>query len=395
MGINTNIIRQDFTILKKDIIYFDSACVSLKPKQVVDAINSYYNEFPGCGSRSSHKFGREVTEQVELTRRKIAKFFGARRSEEIIFTRNTTEGINLVAQTYPFKKGDKIIISDKEHNSNLIPWQELKKKKGIILEIFKFGDIESFKEKIKGARLASFVQTSNLDGTTQNVQEMIKIAHKEGAKVLIDGAQSAPHKEINLKKLDTDFFVASGHKMLGPSGTGILYGKKEELEKLELFISGGETVKDSQYNSYVIEDIPQRFEAGLQNYAGIIGLGAAIDYLKKIGMNNIQKKETELNKKLTQELLKIKGLKIIGPENAEERGGVISFNIEGINPHDIALQLDASSNIMIRSGYHCCHSWFNSHKIDGSARASLYFYNTTEEIDKFLEALEKALKILK
>jgi len=395
MSFDVQKIRQDFSVLKKNIVYFDSSCVSLKPNQVINAMNEYYTEFPGCGNRSNHRFGREVTERVELSRRKVGKFFNTKKSEEIIFTKNTTEGINLVANSFNFVKGDKILISDKEHNSNLIPWQILAKNKGLLLDTYKFGDLESFKQHAKNAKLASFVHTSNLDGSTQDAKELIRIAHDFGAKVLIDGAQSAPHKEINLKKFDADFFVASGHKMLGPSGTGILYGKKEELEKLSLFIAGGETVKDSTYKDFVVEDVPFRFEAGLQNYAGILGLGAAVDYLQKVGLNNIEKHELTLNKKLTESLLKIKGVNILGPTSSEKRGGITSFNINGIDPHDIALQLDASANIMIRSGYHCCHSWFNANKISGSARASLYLYNTEDEVKLFIKSLETALKILK
>ncbi len=394
MSLNIQKIRQDFTVLKKDLIYFDSACVSLKPDQVINVMNKYYTDFPSCGSRSSHKFGRQVTEQVELARKKVKDFFSAKKNEEIIFTKNTTEGINLIAHTFPFEKGDKVIISDKEHNSNLIPWQILARKKGIILETYKFGDVESFKTKIKGARLASFVHTSNLDGTTQDVRELINIAQDAGAKTLIDGAQSAPHKELNLKKIGSDFFVCSGHKMLGPSGTGILYGKEDSLKELDMFITGGETVKNSTYSDNVIEDLPNRYEAGLQNYAGIMGLGAAIDYLKKIGLDEIRKHEFNLNRRITDKIQTIPGVKILGGK-AEERSGIISFNIAKIDPHEIALQLDASKNIMIRSGHHCCHSWFNANKINGSARASLYFYNSEEEADLFSDSLEKTANLLK
>jgi len=334
-------IREDFKVLERDIIYMDSSCVSLKPRQVTQEINKYYEEYPACGGRSNHRLARQVTESMEQSRKSISKLFNSKKTQEIIFTKNTTESLNTVANSFPFKKDDKILISDKEHNSNLVPWQNLAKRKGLKLELFKFGDLDDFEKKVKNAALTSFVQSSNIDGSTQDAKEMISIAHKYGVKTMIDGAQSAPHKEVNLRKLDTDFFCASGHKMLGPSGTGILYGKEEELEKLPAFIVGGETVKDTTYESYEEEDIPHKFEAGLQNYAGIIGFGAAAKYLMRIGLKNIKKHELKLNSLITDKLSKIKDLTILGPKNPEERGGIVSFNVKGVDPHDIALQLDS------------------------------------------------------
>lgn len=386
--------RKDFPVLQKKIIYMDSSCVSLKPTQVVDEMNKYYNEYPACGGRSNHRLGVQVTNAIEESRKKASNFFNSKK-DEIVFTKNTTESINILANSLGLKKGEKVLISNKEHNSNLVPWQVLAKNKGINLEFYEFDNHESFSKKVIGARLASFVNTSNLDGSSQDVKELTRIAHESGAKVMIDGAQSAPHKEINVKKIGAEFYAASGHKMLGPSGTGILYGKREELESLNQFITGGETVKDTTYESHEIEDVPHRFEAGLQNYAGIIGLGAAFDYLNKVGLNNIQKFETKLNKIMTDELKNIKELSILGPEDPEKRSGIVSFNIKGIDPHDIALQLDSQQKIMIRSGYHCCHSWFNANNIKGSARASLYFYNTEDEVRKFVETLKKSISILK
>ena len=394
LGFSPEKYRKDFEILNKGIIYMDSSCMSLKPKQVVEAMNNYYNEFPACGGRSNHRLARKVTDKVEETRSRVAKYFNSR-ANDIIFTKNSTEGINIVANSLEFKEGDIILLIDKEHNSNLIPWQRIAGIKKLKIEFFEFGNIDDFTKKVKGVSLASFVQTSNLDGSSQDVKEMIRIAHEAGVKVLVDGAQSAAHKSIDLKKMGADFFVASGHKMLGPSGTGILFGKAEELEALKPFIVGGETVKDSNYESAEMEDIPHRFEAGLQNYAGIIGLGEAISYLEKVGPENIRNHEKKLNKIISWEISKIEGLTILGPQNPEERGGVISFTVEGLDPHDVALQLDNASDIMVRSGYHCCHSWFNAHNIKGSVRASLYFYNTEDEALKFCEALKGAIQILK
>lgn len=395
---NIEKIREDFQIYNREIngktpIYMDSACVTLKPNQVVDAMNKYYYEFPACASRSSHFFGKEVTEKIHEARIIVQKFINARKKSEIIFTRNTTEGINLIANSIKLEKGDAILISDKEHNSCLIPFQLLKDK-GIVLKIFEFGSLNDFQDKLtKDVKLVATAITSNLDGTSNPVKEIIKLSHKNKSLVLLDGAQAVPHKEINVKKLDCDFLAFSGHKMLGPSGVGVLYGKIKLLEKLNQFIVGGETVKNSTYENFEIEDIPERFEAGLQNYSGIIGLAEAIKYLQKIGIKNIQKHEQELNQYISERLIEI-GIEILGGNDYKKRSGIISFNIKGIHPHEVAGILNESSNIMVRSGLHCVHSWFNANQIDGSVRISLYIYNTKEECDIFLEEITKINKLI-
>jgi len=394
MPIQAEKTRKDFEVLKKGIIYFDSACMSLKPKQVVEKINEYYNEYPACAGRSSHKLGKRLEHEILVARKKISNFINAKKPDEIIFTRNTTESINLVVNSFGLKKGDAVLISDKEHNSNLVPWIMLRNKIGIKLKTFEFANLNDFEKHLTGdVKLVSVAQTSNLDGTSQDVKEMARIAHKKGAKILVDAAQSIPHRGIDVRKMDADFVAFSGHKMLGPSGTGVLYGKMHELEKLSPFITGGDTVKNTTYNSAEMENIPARFEAGLQDYAGIVGLGAAVDYLKKIGMKNIEKHEIILNKIITDGL-KDK-VELIGPENPEERGGIFSFNIKNLEPHEVALILDHSTNIMIRSGMHCVHSWFNARKMKGSARASLYLYNTEQEARRFVEEVSKIAKIVR
>jgi cysteine desulfurase/selenocysteine lyase len=402
MLLNTDKIRPDFPVLQKQIkgkpiIYFDNACYSLKPIQVIDKINEYYKEYPACGGRSLHKLGKRVDNEVSTSRKLIKKFFNARSEKEIVFTKNTTEGINLIANSLDFKEGDIILTTNKEHNSNLLPWQRLVKHKKIKHEIIDFDNIiEDLKNKInKNVKLISIVHSSNLDGTTIPAKEVIKIAHENDALVLLDAAQSAPHKEINVRKLDVDFLACSGHKMLGPSGTGILYSKYHLLDEMKPFLIGGETVKDSTYDSFIAEEPPEKFEAGLQNYAGIIGLSEAVRYLMKIGRDNINKHEIELNKKITVELISLNNIELIGPEDAALRSGIFSFNIKDIDMHSIALMLDESQNIMLRSGAHCVHSWFNAHNKRGSARASLYLYNTKEECDVFVESVKDILKILK
>jgi len=328
----------------------------------------------------------------------MAKFVGAKKAEEIVFTRNTTEAINLISHSLEFKKGDVVLTTDREHNSNLLPWQFLSKKAGVEHKIiysdanmeFDLGKFEEIARE--GVRLVSFVHSSNLDGYTLPAREIIRIAHEHGALVMLDGAQSAPHKPVDVRKLDVDFFALSGHKMLGPSGIGVLYGRYELLDKLEPFMLGGDTVQNSTYDSYTLLKPPEKFEAGLQNYAGDIGIAEAARYLEKVGKEKIEKHENDLNKFISERLLQIKGTSIIGPKQVEMRGGIVSFNIEGLNHHDVAIMLDGN-NIMVRSGQHCVHSWFNAHNIPGCARLSLYLYNTKEECEIFLEKVSEISKL--
>lgn len=381
-------------------VYFDNACMSLKPLSVIKAMNEYYYDYPACGSRSGHKLGEIVTKKVEASRKKVAEFIGAKHTEEIIFTRNTTEGINLIAHSLKLNSGDIILGTDKEHNSNLIPWQILAKKIGVIHKIVPSKpdntfDLKKFESLMSGkVKLVAMVHTSNLDGVSIPVKEIIKIAHEHGALALLDAAQAAPHKKIDVADLDVDFLACSGHKMLGPTGTGVLYGKKHLLKNLEPFLTGGETVEYSTYSNHKLLPSPEKFEAGLQNYAGIIGLGEAVTYLQKIGYDNIAEQEYILNKYLTDEILKISRVKIIGPTDPRLRAGIINFYIEDIDSHQIALLLDETANVMIRSGQHCVHSWFNAKNIKTSARASLYFYNTMAEAEIFISSLNKIMKIL-
>lgn len=396
-------IREDFPILKdgisgKPVVYMDSACMSLKPRQVVQAMNEYYEKYPACAGRSMHKLSKMVTDKVADARKTVARFLGAGKAEEVVFTRNATEAINLVSYALDFKKGDVVLTSDREHNSNLLPWQLLSKRMGVkhrvipSKEDMEF-DLEKFKEMMREkVKLVSIVHTSNLDGYTLPAGEIIKIAHEHGALVMLDGAQSAPHRQIDVRKLDADFFALSGHKMLGPSGTGVLYGKYALLERMSPFMIGGDTVQNSTYDSHVLLKPPEKFEAGLQNYAGSIGLGEAVRYIERIGRERIERHEVELNRLISGRLLQMDGVSILGPEQPELRGGVISFNIEGLNHHDIAIMLD-EKDIMVRSGQHCVHSWFNAHKMAGCVRASLYLYNTKEEAEKFVDAVAEISKL--
>ena len=401
--LNDKKIKEDFPLLKsqfngKPLVYLDSACMSLKPKQVVDAMDEYYLEYPACSGRSSHRLGEKVTQKVKEARQIMASFINAK-EQEVVFTRNTTEGINLIANSLDFKSGDVVLTTDKEHNSNLIPWQRLEKTKGIRHEIVRSNDdgtfnLERFKDSIKGVRLVSMVHTSNLDGVTIPAEEIIRIAHESGALVLLDAAQSIPHKRIDVKKLDVDFLAFSGHKMAGPTGTGVLYGKYKLLEKLEPFMVGGDTVEDSTYDGHEMLPAPEKFEAGLQDYAGIIGLGEAVRYVQAIGFDEIEKREYELNRYITEQLNKFPGMRILGPDDPALRSGIISFVIENADMHQVALILDGTSNVMIRSGRHCVHSWLNDRGIKNSARVSLYFYNTMEDAETFVNCVSKIIKII-
>jgi cysteine desulfurase/selenocysteine lyase len=389
-------IRQDFPVFDKGITYMDSACMSLKPRQVLWAMNEYYNEYPACVGRSNHRLGERAKNAYEEARKTMAKFICAK-PEEIIFTRNTTEGINLVAHSLELKKGDAVLGTDKEHNSNLVPWQLLSAR-GVRHAVVRSKDDNTFDmDKFtallkKNVRLVSMVHTSNLDGVTNPAREIVKAAHDNGSLVLLDCAQSAPHKEIDVGRIGADFIAFSGHKMLGPTGTGVLYARKDAVKRLKPFMTGGDTVKNTTYEGHELLEPPALFEAGLQDYAGMIGMAAAAKYLKSVGLNDIEKHEVGLNRKLSEGLVQLGG-QIIGPSDAGLRGGVTSFNIEGIDYHQVALMLDKVAGVMVRSGQHCVHSWFNAHGIKGSVRSSLYLYNNEKDIDVFIDGMRKISRL--
>ncbi len=395
-------IRDDFPYLRKRAemevpIYFDNACMTMKPRQVIDAMNDYYYNFPGCGGRSIHKLGTKVTEAYDNAREEIRRFLNAGRKEECIFTKNATEGINILAYSLPLEKGDRVLLTDKEHNSNLVPWHRMEIMRGVRLDCVPSNpdntfNLENFKEMLSpDVKFVSMVHTSNLDGVSIPAKDIIEIAHDHGAKIMLDGAQSAPHMPVNVRELDVDFYVISVHKMVGPSGMGILYGKYELLEDLNPFIVGGDTVVKTTYSKSEFHHPPEKFEGGLQNYAGAIGTGAAANYLTRIGLKNIRAHENKLNQYITREIIDIPQVKIIGPEDASKRAGIVSFNIEGVDSHDVAIMMDDSSDILIRSGMHCVHPWFYDRDISGSARASFYAYNTLEEARLFVDTLKMVI----
>ena len=382
------------------VTYFDNACQSLRPRAVLEAINGYYFASSACSGRSMHRLAERVSRDCDRVRGEVAKFLNASRKEEIVFTRNTTEGINLVANVLDWQKGDAVLLSDKEHNSNLIPWQRLAQKRGVLVKIVPSKadnsfDLAAFERLLDNTvRLVSLAETSNLDGTSIPAHEIVAKAHQNGSLVLLDAAQTAPHKRIDVRALDPDFVAFSGHKLLGPSGTGVLYGKYRLLERLEPFLVGGGTVLSSTYDSHQFLPPPEKFEAGLQDYAGIIGLGAAIDYLEAVGFATIETQDLLLNRFITEHIREIPRLRVIGPADPAQRGGIVSFYLEGIDSHRIALMLDQMAGIMVRSGQHCVHSWFNARNIEGSVRASAYFYNTLEEAELLVNSLHKIARVL-
>ena len=388
-------LRKDFPILNSDDspIYFDSACMTLRPSQVIDAVIEYYTDYPACGGRSVHKLSWQVTENFEMARDSLRRFLGAEKPSEIVFTKNATEGMNIVASGLNLGKGDKVLTSDKEHNANVVPWHHLAKYQGINYEVLPardnyYFDTELLKEKLTSdTKLFSFVHTSNLDGYTNPAKEIIEICHDKNVKVMMDAAQSVPHQDVNVVDLDVDFAAISAHKFCGPSGMGALYGKYDELSSLIPPFVGGSTVVNSTYNDYKLLPPPSCFEPGLQDYAGAIGSGVAADYITKIGRKNIYEHEIKLNTLMTERLKNVDGIDVVGPPNPKERGGIMSFNLEGWDPTEIAMHLDEEYNIAIRSGMHCVHSWFNSRGIDGTARSSVYFYNTEDEVKRFTDSI--------
>tara|TARA_Y100001934_G_scaffold37179_1_gene42977 strand:+ start:5842 stop:7041 length:1200 start_codon:yes stop_codon:yes gene_type:complete len=388
-------IRRDFPILNSENspAYLDSACMTLRPRQVIDAVTEYYTDYPACGGRSVHKLSWQVTENFEMARDSLRRFLGAEKPSEIVFTKNATEGMNIVASGLNLGKGDKVLTSDKEHNANVVPWHHLAKYKGIEYDVLPakdnyYFDIELLKEKLTSdIKLFSFIHTSNLDGYTNPAKEIVEICHDKNVKVMIDAAQSVPHQDVNVVDLDVDFAAISAHKFCGPSGMGALYGKYDELSSLIPPFVGGSTVVNSTYNDYKLLPPPSCFEPGLQDYAGAIGSGVAADYITKIGRKNIYEHEIKLNTLMTERLKNVNGIEIVGPPNPKERGGIMSFNLKGWDPTEIAMHLDEEYNIAIRSGMHCVHSWFNSRGIDGTARSSVYFYNTEDEVKVFTDAI--------
>ncbi|MFP3166731.1 MAG: cysteine desulfurase [Nitrososphaeria archaeon] len=391
-------IRKDFPILSlKDFVYLDNAATSQKPVQVIEKMNLIYKTLNANVHRGIYKIAEDITEEYEQSRKEISSFINAS-EKEIVFTRNTTDSINLVAYSLlqKLKKGDKVVTTFLEHHSNLLPWRKISEIAGLKLELVKVTpegliDEEDYEKKVQDAKVVAFTHVSNVAGTIVEAKQLVKKAKESGALVLIDGAQAAPHLKVDVRELGTDFYAFSGHKMLGPTGIGILYGRKDLLEDLEPPFTGGEMVKEVHKEGQSWNDIPWKFEPGTPNYVGSIGLAEAIKYIKKIGIDEIDHYEKKLAAYLLEAVENIKGLRYVGPK--KDRAALVAFETKGIHPHDAAAFLDMKG-IAVRSGWHCAQPLQEELGfLNGTTRASLYFYNTFSEIDKLKTALEELVKI--
>ncbi len=395
-------IKKDFPLLEnRNIAYLDSGATTQKPKEVIEAIEKYYENSNANPHRGAYSLSIEATEQYENTRTKIAEFINAKHREEIIFSKNATESLNLIAYSYGMdnlKKDDEVVISIMEHHSNLVPWQKVTKTTGsklnymYINENYEISDEEIESKITDKTKIVGITHVSNVLGTINNVKKIIKYAHKKGAVVIVDASQSIPHMKIDVQDLDADFLVFSGHKMLAPLGIGVLYGKREILNNMTPFLMGGDMIEYVYEQETTFAPLPNKFEAGTQNVEGVIGLGAAIDYIQKIGYDKIQEKENEIISYARQELSKLDYLTLYLTPNAQNHSSVISFNIKGVHPHDVASILD-SENVCVRSGNHCAQPLMRFLGIDSTCRASFYFYNSKEDVDRLVSALNKAYKM--
>lgn len=388
--------RNDFPLLMQNkIIYIDNAATSQRPQCVIDAEGDFYKNYNANPLRGLYSLSVEATEVYENAREAVRKFIGAEKSNEIIFTRNTTESLNLVAYSYGLsnvKKGDEIVVSIMEHHSDLLPWQMVAETCGAelkFIECAKDGsiDLEKVKELITSrTKIVAMTQVSNVLGREYPVKEIAKLAHEKGAVMVVDGAQSTPHMRVDVTDLDADFFAFSGHKLLAPMGIGVLYGKEELLEKMPPFLSGGEMIDSVTRTSAVYAELPHKFEAGTVNAAGAAGLKAAIDYIKKVGFDYIGGREIALTSRAIEKMKKIPHVNIIGSENADEHTGIVTFTIDNVHPHDIS-EILAADGIAVRAGHHCAQPLLTHLGLNSTARASFAFYNTEDEVDKFTDSV--------
>lgn len=391
--------REDFKFFSEypDLVYFDNAATTQKPDVVLERMVRYYESENANPLRGVYDLSVKATDAYENARARTAEFIGAESASEIIFTRNASESLNLIAKSYGetfLKEGDEIVLTVMEHHSNLLPWQEVGKKTGaklVFLEPDKTGFIsdEEIKAKItEKTKLVSLAHISNVLGRKNPVEKVIKAAHDVGAVAVIDGAQAVPHTRVNVRELDADFYVFSGHKMLAPMGIGVVYGKKKLLNKMPPFLTGGEMIEYVELDSATYAEVPHKFEAGTVNVGGAVGLHAAMDYLDKVGFDYIEETELRLTNRLFEGMKAIPYIKIAGSENAEEHNGIITFTIDDVHPHDSASILN-DAKICVRAGHHCAQPLMKFLGFNSTLRASLYFYNTEEEVDRFLDSLTK------
>ena len=399
-------IRNDFPILSakvrgKELVYLDNGATVQKPSVVIEAINTYYTEYNSNIHRGVHHFSQVATTAYEEARGKLQSFINAPKLEEVIFTKGTTDSINLVASCFgrnSLNKGDEVIISAMEHHSNIVPWQMICDERDAVLKVIPINNkgellMEEYKKMLSDkTKLVAIIHISNTLGTINPVKEIIDLAHQKGALVLLDGAQAVPHIKVDVQALNCDFYAFSGHKIFGPTGVGILYGKSEYLNDMPPYQGGGDMIKEVTFEKTTYNCLPHKFEAGTPNIVGGIGLGVAVDYMQEVGIDLIKKREEELLTYATEKILKLEGIRIIG--EAENKAGVLSFVIEGLHPFDIGTLLD-QLGVAVRTGHHCTQPLMSFFEIPGTIRASFAFYNTTEEIDKLISGLERALAMLR
>ena len=403
-GFNVDLVREDFPILKqtvngKPLVYLDNAATSQKPQSVIDALVNYYTTENSNVHRGVHTLSQQATDDYEGARSKIKRFINASDEREIIFVRGTTEGINLVAQSFGrehLHEGDEIVISTMEHHSNIVPWQMLCEERGARLRVVPINDagellLDEY-ESMLGPRtkLVSMVHVSNALGTINPAKQIVDMAHQQGIPVLLDGAQAVPHASVDVHDLDCDFYAFSGHKVYGPTGIGILYGKADLLEAMPPYQGGGEMIKSVTFEKTIYNTLPHKFEAGTPNIAGSIGLGAAVDYVTNLGLDRIRSYERELLEYGTERLNGLSNVRLIG--TAREKSSVLSFVMEGIHPHDIGTILD-SEGVAVRTGHHCAQPVMDRFGVPATARASLAFYNTKEEIDALVKAIDQVIEV--
>ena len=393
-------LRKDFPLLSRPDapIYLDNACMTLKPRVVIDAVTRYYTDTPYCAGRAVYEGSHVVEEIVHTARADLARLLGGTPSATV-WTKNATEAINLVAHAFPWKTGDVVLTTDREHNSNLGPWQMLASR-GVKHEVVASRadgtiDIDAWRARLRagGVALVAAVHVSNLDGYATPARELAALAHEFGVPILFDGAQAAPHMPVDIKAIGADFYAVSLHKMLGPTGVGALLASQDALTRLGPFMTGGDTVARTTYEGAELLDAPAKFEAGLQNYAGIAGVAPAILYLRGVGLEKIHAHEVALARRVSDALRDVDGMHLIGAP-IETRAGIVPFALEKIDPHALAILLEDKHRMMVRSGDHCLHSWFNARGVPGAVRASFYLYNTTEEADAFAGAVKQLLQQL-
>ena len=402
MSFDVERIRADFPILNREtrsgvpVVYLDSTATAQKPVAVIEAMDAFYRQSNANIHRGIHTLAEEATAMYENARERIARFINAPSAKQVIYTRNTTESINLVAYTWAranLKPGDMVILTEMEHHSNLVPWQMLKAERGIRLEFIPVTedgllDLDIYRALLdQSPKLVSFTHMSNVLGTINPAKEIIRLAHEAGAITLLDGAQSVPHFVVDVQKLNVDFMAFSAHKMVGPTGIGILYGKKNLLEEMPSFLGGGDMIKTVHLREFTPNSLPHKFEAGTPAIAEAIGFGAAVDYLTSIGMDAIAKHEHEITEYALDRLEEIPGVKVFGP-NAQDKGGVAAFTFEGVHPHDVAQILDRDG-VAVRAGHHCAQPLHEKFGITATTRASFYLYSTKNEVDKMIEGIYK------